>query len=187
MAFFKSKTIDPAEYTIHSRDGSCTYIKDSLVNNKKKMEELRLLVCPSVPKRKATLRILVVSAKSILDTVSKHVDKFYQTAITTKDVEKFFESIAVIEQDFARMEGIEEYIYYGASPSAIKKNKLDNRLQIEIRHLIDRVYNDAKEKRYPERAKKKAFSDFKPYWEKMDGKSIKKLCSKFGMNPDDLI
>ncbi len=180
MPLFKPKYIPSSEYTIRSKDGSCTFIRGEYVHNKKALEDLRALVCPSVPAKKATLKILVASAKSILDTMHGHTEKLYKAALVTADAKKFFENMGAVQQDFERAAEIEKYVYYGAFPVSVSSSKFKERFQIEVRHLIDRAYKAAGEKTNPEKAREKAYQGFQPFLAQMDGKSLQKLNAKFG-------
>ncbi len=156
-----------------------TFIKDEFLNSPMALKRLGDLVCPSVPSGQRTTRKLVSSAKSILDTTSGHAEKFYSRALMETDPKKFFDDIDVCNKDYARMAEIERYVYYGGRPSNIAKYHMDNRLQIEIRHLIDRAAAAAKEAPDPDAAMQKAYCQLKEFEKRMDEQSQKKLNSKF--------
>lgn len=183
MSFFKSlfqpNFIDPSEYTITSNDGSITYIKDNVVKSSTLLAELCNLVCPQVNASKGNLKVIVRSAKSILDTTSKHADSFYEKAIKTNNISEFFKKIETVKADYAKMSEIEKYVYYGYFPSNIALYQLNERLQIEIRHLIDRAYSHSQMLKNPATAAKKQYAEFQKYITVMDDQSIKKLDSKY--------
>lgn len=183
MSFFKSlfqsNFINPSEYTINSNNGSSTYIKDNVVKSSTLLTELCNLVCPQVNASKENLKVIVRSAKSILDTTSKHADDFYGKAIKTNNISEFFKDIDTVKADYARMSEIEKYVYYGRSPSNIALHQLNERLQIEIRHLIDRAYTHSQTLKNTASAAKKQFAEFQEHLSVMDEQSIKKLNSKY--------
>lgn len=77
------------------------------------------------------------------------------------------------------MSEIEKYVYYGKSPSNIALHHLNERLQIEIRHLIDHTYVYSQTLKNPASAVQKQFAEFQKHILIMDEKSIKKLNSKY--------
>ncbi len=178
-SLFQSNFINPSEYTINSKNGSCTYIKDEIVKSNVLLAELCNIVCPQVSATKGNLKLIVQSAKTILDTISKHADHLYSKALKTSNVSEFFYDIEVVKADYARMSEIERYVYYGNAPSDIALYQLNERLQIEIRHLIDRAYAHSQTLKNPASAAKKQFSEFQEYISILDEQSLKKLTSKY--------
>lgn len=181
MLFFKSHSnyINPSEYTINSKDGSTTYILDHVIQSKKLLGELCNLACPSLKPDRKNLKLIVQSAKSILDITSKHANQFYNMALETIDVKQFFDSIDVVKRDYERMISIEKYVYYGAAPTDIAIYHFNQRLQIEIRHLIDRAYKYSRTTKNPDSTAQKQYDEFHKHLSIMEQKSISKLNTKY--------
>lgn len=178
-SIFQSNFINPSEYTINSKNGSCIYIKDEVVKSNSLLSELCNIVCPQVSATKSNLKLIVQSSKTVLDITSKHADRFYAEALKTNSISEFFKNIEIVKSDYTRMSEIEQYVYYGTAPSNIALYQLNERLQIEIRHLIDRAYAHSQKLKNPVSAGKKQFTEFQEYISVMDEKSIKKLNSKY--------
>lgn len=181
MLFFKSHSnyINPSEYTINSKDGSVTYIIDGVTKSKKELAELCNLACPSLKPERKNLKLIIKSAKSILDITSEHAKQFYNMALETADVKQFFDSIDVAKRDYERMSAIEKYVYYNSAPSNIAIYNLNRRLQVEIRHLIDRAYKYSRTAKDPDNMAQKQYNEFQKHLSLMEQKSIDKLYSKY--------
>lgn len=174
----KEEWIHPQEYTIERKSGT-SFIRDEYVHDESALEQLRLLVCPSVPREDATLKILIVSAERKLTTMSKHADKFYSAAIAETDVELFFKDLSVVQRDINEAADIEKYVYYGGMNANIRQYNLIQRQQIETRHLIDRAYSFALTAPDPAAVVSDQISSFKKNSQMMDDKTKDKLLSKY--------
>ena len=174
----KKEWVNPQEYTVMKKSGtSC--IRDECVHDKDALEQLRLLVCPTIQPEDATLKTLIVSAESRLSTMSKHADKFYASAIAETDVDLFFKDLLVVQRDINEAADIEKYVYYGGMNANIRQYNLNQRQQIETRHLIDRAYTTALAAPDPADIASNQLSAFKRYSRMMDDKTKAKLLSKY--------
>lgn len=185
FGLFKKKEtfIDPKEYVIVTRQGDYIYILDKFIRDKVALDNLRSLVCPSVPSGKANLLMLVKSAKFVLDEASKRLDKYVATMKKTEDPEEFFNCVWCIKRDIEAMAAIERYVYYGTNPSDMYSYQLNQRLQIEIRHLIDRAYKSASVKPDFDIIRNEHIRVFKESIRTLDDKSLEKFRKKY--KPDD--
>lgn len=164
---FRRKFIDPRQYT--SGD---VYILDKVVYDKNKYKELCRLVNPNSPNM--PMRMVVGGARSILDTCNNHASKFQKLMVESTSVRDFFGYYDCIIRDYDRMQELEKYVYYGTMPSSISRCYLDQRFQIEIRHLIDRCYKNTEPRKRP--ALFRSFLDYRSY---MDDATVNKLLKKF--------
>ena len=177
----KNTWVHPSEYTInlHSTTRSPSWIKDKYVSDKRALSKLCKLACPSISPVREHLKMIIISASQKCDEISKHADKFYKKAISTSDVKEFFMNIEVVERDLSEIRAIENYIEYGGSmPLQLKRNLIE-RLQIEIRHLIDRSFDDVVSSDTPDEIARRNLQAFEKYKDKMDEKSIEKLNKKY--------
>lgn len=183
MGFFKKKKewIDPAEYTVNSTSTTkmTSYILDKCVYDKKALAALCRLVCPSVSPIRDNLKLIIKSAVSKCDTTLRHANKFYKMALSTSDIGKFFDNISVVRKDVAEIKEIERYICYGGIINEIQILRFEERLQIEIRHLIDRSYATLAKSTKPEELAQRHLGLYKEHFQELDEKSREKLSKKY--------
>ena len=180
MALFRKKGwINPAEYTVQKAGGATSYILDDYVSDTTSLSALCVLVCPSVAPVRKNLNVIIKSAVQKLDTISSHADQFYKDAITSSDVEVFFKDMAVVRRDLSEMKQIEKYVCYGGPSTDYRLYELENRFQIEVRHLIDRAAATVSVSASPDELAAFHLAVFKAHASELDAQSQKKLTSKY--------
>ena len=183
MGIFKKNKewINPAEYTVNasSTTKGASFILDECVYDKKSLAALCHLVCPSVSPSKDNLKQIISAAVSKCDTTLRHANKFYKMALSTSDISKFFDNISVVRKDITEIREIERYVSYGGIVNEMQILRFEERLQIEIRHLIDRSYATLAKSKNPEELAKKHLALYKSFFQELDVKSKEKLSKKY--------
>lgn len=175
----KKEWINPAEFTVQKSNGATSYIIDEYVQDKTALTALCALVCPSVAPVRKNLKVIITSAVQKLETISSHADKFYAAALASSDVEEFFNDIAVVRRDLSEMKQIERYVYYGGASTSHRIYDLEQRFQIEVRHLIDRAYAAVSASGSPAEMAALHLAAFKAHASELDAQTQKKLASKY--------
>ena len=170
MMFFQ-KWVDPREYTI-----GMSYILDDVVRDKKKYWELCAMMTPdgqpvADPGYKAMIRGVV----SLMKTTDRHADKFTEKMQEASTPSEFFDLCDIVLRDYSRMVEIGKYVYYADAPGNVSLARFNDRLQVEVRKMIDRAYKSGV-----------PFDDFKPYAERMEPKTLEKLVKKYKKTEDEL-
>lgn len=144
MGLFSKKFIDPREYTTEGSYGM-VYLYDNVVHSKKLQNELCFLLTQGGQTHK-TLKQLSNSAYHTLLIYDHNADRCFSVCRTTDNPDTFFKRWQEGMEWYSYEIEIEKYVYNGIMPGAGSMRKAENRKQIEIRHLIDRVYAKASEK-----------------------------------------
>lgn len=184
MGLFSKKFINPKEYT-HSGTKGMIYLLDDVVYSQAKMKELRKLVMSDM-EDDIHLKFLTTSTYNKIVSYYNTAESSFRSAASTNTVDTFFKKWSVGTEAYHSMIPIEKYIYNGIMSSSEGLEKANLRKQIEIRHLIDRVYAKALEKSSvakTEAARKKcftsAYSKLANFKSEFDEMSLKKLDKKF--------
>ena len=174
----KQEWIDPAEYTINllSTNKPTSYILDECVYDKTALAALCSLVCPSVPPTRANLKVIVTAAASKCGTLLKHSDKFYAAALATNDPNKFFMNMEVVRRDLSEFKEIQRYMYFGGNANSFK---MEQRFQIEVRHLVDRAYAALADAKNPAKLAEKHIAVYMERFAELDDKSKEKIAKKY--------
>lgn len=135
MGLFGSKAVSQ-DHILYSKGVAVAWITDDCLKSQADIKRVFQLVCPTVEPKRTNYKILLRSAKTLIDTLNGHAEKFYAMALATSDAQEWFDSMDVVKRDLERICEIEKYIYY--SSANISLYHLQERYQVELRHLIDR-------------------------------------------------
>jgi len=182
--FSKTEIVPFSEYSLYMQSTArpSSSLKHDVAADKKKLGELCKLVCPSVKPKRENFKAIITAATKKCDMVLRHADKLYADARSASDVELFFKNIEVVRCDLDELRAIMQYIEYGGY--ALNRGNDDSfympsRLQIEIRHLIDRVYDVISAAPDPAKSASVQLAVFAEHENELDEQSRKKLASKF--------
>lgn len=175
----KQKFINPSEYTIITRNGDHVYILDNVIHDQVALSSLRSLVCPNSPISSSDLKTIVKATKIVMGEANKRIEKYKTTMIKTADPEEFFNCLWCVERDASQIADIEKYVYYGIAPSSMTRRWIGERLQIEIRHLIDRAYKNVSAKKNFDAIRIAHIDIFRANKKYMDDKSQAKFNQKY--------
>lgn len=182
--FSKTEIVPFSEYSLYlqSTVRPSSSIKHDVAADKKKLGELCKLVCPSVKPKRENFKAIITAATKKCDIVLRHADKFYADARSASDAELFFKNIDVVRRDLGELRAIMQYVEYGGY-SLGRGNEdsfyMPSRLQIEIRHLIDRVYDAVSAAPDPAKVASAQLAVFAAREGELDEQSQRKLVSKF--------
>lgn len=184
MSLFSTKILSSREATASGKDGTI-YILDNVACSKKKLKELFELVKGDI-KGDVSVRHLASLAYKTLAKYHRNAVSCFSSCQTAITADKFFSKWQEGIEWYKRMEPIEQYVQNEIMPSHIGIYKAEERKQIEIRHLIDRVYAKALEKsseRKTEPARIKCFTSsaekLLAFSKEFDEATLKKFNSKF--------
>lgn len=186
MGFFhkkkKSEWIDPDEYTFNPKPNS-NQIRSSIfsecVYNNAALSALCDLVCPTIPPVRKNLRYIIGAVVSKCDTTLRHANKFYAMARSTSAPKEFFDDISVVRRDMAEIRAIEKYVSYGGLLNEMESYRVEERYQIELRHMIDRAAAVVVASGSPADTAALHLAVFNAHESELDAQSQKKLASKY--------
>lgn len=176
----KQEWINPDEYTINekSKTKAPSSILSECVYDKNALAALCSLVCPSVPPTRQNLKVIATSAAQMCTEVLKHGNKFYAAALSTSDPKKFFMNMEVVRRDVALVRNIQAYFSYGFYvPNTCMY--VDDRFQIEVRHLVDRAFAALAEAKNPAKLAEKHIAVYMEHFTELDDKSKEKIAKKY--------
>ena len=177
----KNVWINPSEYTVNQQSTVklTSYILDECVYNQNSLAALCALVCPSVPPVRGNLKVIIKSVVSKCDMTLRHANKFYAMALSTSDPKEFFDDIAVVRRDLAEIKEVGKYAYYGGLLNEMESYRVEERYQIELRHMIDRAAAVVVASGSPADTAALHLAVFKAHESELDAQSQKKLSSKY--------
>ncbi len=178
MGLFRRKKnvewINPSEYSFEN-----SHIKDECVYDDASLAALCALVCPTIPPSRQNLKLIVKSVVSLCDTTLRHANKFYAMACSTAVPKEFFDDMNVVRRDMAQIREIDKYAYYGGLLNEMESYRMEERYQIELRHMIDRAAATVSASASPDELAALHLAVFKAHASELDAQSQKKLTSKY--------